>query len=215
MTNFFGWRKGLMESILGLNMSGKIRLFVALFPPPAVVEALAAPVRRLAAALPGEAVTWTAPEQIHLTLNFIGNVEPAAAGLLENAVREACRGGRAFPLRARGLGCFPSPARARILWAGLEATGGTLEALKANLDAALARLGCPPETRPFHPHLTIGRVKSLRPGDGRTLAAALGEFRQTDFGQWTAEQIELMQSTLLPAGAKYSSLAKFELANAY
>jgi 2'-5' RNA ligase len=193
-----------------MSMS-EVRLFVAVFPPAPVADRLSEAARRLAATVPNQAVAWTVAEQIHLTLHFIGNVCQDRIGEFEQKVREACRDVGPFTIQARGLGCFPSVARARILWAGLEGGSGRLERLKANLDAALSKLGCVPESRPFHPHLTLGRVKVLSASAARALAAAMGEFRDTVFGDWTVSQIDLMQSTLLPAGAKYSTIRSFAI----
>jgi 2'-5' RNA ligase len=191
--------------------NAKIRLFVAVFPPPEVVERLTEAARGLAGGLSPRAVAWTRPEQIHLTLNFLGHVERTKVEEFQRAVAAACRRGESLLLRARGLGCFPSPARARILWAGLGGAVATAEELKGSLDESLAPLGYVQDTRPFQPHLTIGRVKSLNGGDRRHLTATLPQWREADFGSWTAERVDLMQSVLSPAGSEYSSVQSFPL----
>jgi 2'-5' RNA ligase len=189
-----------------------IRLFVAVFPPAGVVERVTEAARELAGGLSPTAVAWTRPEQIHLTLNFLGHVERGKAEGFQRAVAAACRDGGPFHLRARGLGCFPNPARSRILWAGLGEAVAALEGLKGMLDEGLAPLGYVPDAQPFHPHLTLGRVKLLNGGDRRHLAAALPQWRETDFGSWTVERVDLMQSVLLPGGAKYERVQSFPLA---
>jgi len=189
----------------------KIRLFVAVFPPAEVVQRLDQAIPSLAGGLSRRAVAWIRPEQIHLTLNFLGNVERAKLEALQRAVETACRHGEPLLLRARGLGCFPSAERARILWAGLGGAVAAVEGLKATLDAGLAPLGYVPDTRHFHPHLTIGRVKLLNGGDRRHLAATLPQWREADFGSWTVERVDLMQSVLLPAGAEYAPVQSFPL----
>jgi 2'-5' RNA ligase len=149
-------------------------------------------------------VAWTRPEQIHLTLNFIGNVQREGVAGFEQAVEAASLRGQRHVLRVGGLGCFPSLLRARIIWAGLSGDGAALAELKRFLDESLERLGCVPEKRPFQPHLTIGRVKQWNSGDKRLLAGALPPWAGADFGSCAVERLDLMQSVLSPAGAKYA-----------
>jgi 2'-5' RNA ligase len=191
-----------------------IRLFVAVFPPAEVVRQVTEAARGLASGLSPKAVAWTRPEQIHVTLNFLGNVERAKVEAVARAVESACRRGEPHLLRARGLGCFPSPARPRIIWAGLGGAVAALDALKQSLDEDLAQIGHVAETRPFHPHLSIGRVKLLNAGDRRHLAATLPSWRETDFGPWTVERVELMQSVLSPQGAEYARVQSYPLPGA-
>jgi 2'-5' RNA ligase len=192
-----------------VTSNANIRLFVAIFPPPQLVEQLAKAARSLADDLSPRAVSWTRPEQIHLTLNFLGNVERARLEYFQRAVESACRRGEPFSLRARGIGCFPTPTRPRILWAGLDGATAALEKLKAELDAHLAPLGYAPDPRPFQPHLTIGRVKLLSSGDRRHLTATLPQWRETEFGPCPVERVDLMQSLLSPRAAKYSIIESF------
>jgi len=182
----------------------RIRLFVAVFPPAEVLPRLTEAARGLARGLSPKAVAWTRPEHIHLTLNFIGNVERARTAQFERAVEAACRRAEPLLVRARGLGCFPNAARPRIIWAGLDGATDALEGLKRTLDENLAGLGYVADKRPFQPHLTIGRVKQLNGGDRRSLAANLPRWVEADFGSWTVERVDLMQSVLSPAGAEYS-----------
>jgi len=187
------------------------RLFVAVFPPPEVARRLTEAAGDFGGGFSPKAVAWTRLEQIHLTLNFLGNVKRIRVEECARAVEAACRLGETHLLQARGFGCFPSPAQPRIIWAGLGGAVAILEALKRALDASLASLGYTPDKRPFHPHLTIGRVKLLNSGDRRHLAAALPRWSEADFGPWTVERVDLMQSMLAPAGAKYARIQSFSL----
>jgi len=188
-----------------------IRLFVAVFPTAEVAQRLNEAAHGLASGLSPKAVAWTRPEQIHLTLNFLGNVERASMEELARAVEATCRRGEIHLLQARGLGCFPSPARPRIIWAGLGGAVAVLAELKRTLDESLARLGYAPETRPFQPHLTVGRVKLLNGSDRRHLAATLPPWREAEFGRWTVERVDLMQSVVWPGGAEYAQVQSFQL----
>jgi RNA 2',3'-cyclic 3'-phosphodiesterase len=187
------------------------RLFVAVFPPPEIQQRLAEATRDLESGLSPKAVAWTRPEQIHLTLNFLGNVECSRVDEFARTIEQTCLRSKPHLLRAQGIGCFPSASRPQIIWAGLAGAVAVLQELKKSLDESLAKLGYVPETRPFHPHLTIGRVKQLKAADRRHLAATLPPWREKEFGSWTAERIDLMRSTLSPTGAKYALLQSFAL----
>jgi 2'-5' RNA ligase len=188
-----------------------MRLFVAVFPPAEVTRQLAEAARGLASGLSTNAVAWTRAENIHLTLNFLGNLERAKVEAIAREVQAACKRRETHLLQARGLGCFPSPTRPRVIWAGLDGSVAVLSELKRILDENLASLGYTPETRPFQPHLTLGRVKLLNAGDRRHLAAALPAWREAAFGPWTVERVDLMQSVLSPDGAEYTHIQSFPL----
>jgi 2'-5' RNA ligase len=111
-----------------------------------------------------------------------------------------------------GLGCFPNPKRPRVIWAGLRGEVKELEALKNQLEPGLVKLGYIPEKREFHPHLTLGRVKEMSPRDRQELATAVEQLRDTDYGDWKIERIDLMQSQLAQSGARYTVLRSFPLA---
>jgi 2'-5' RNA ligase len=182
------------------------RLFVAIFPPAHIVARLQAAVAELGRGIPARAIRWTRPGQIHLTLNFLGAIATARVPEIQSAVRAACDGHRRHTVRATGLGCFPNRSRPRILWAGLAGDLRPAENLKKAMDAALLACGCVGEDRPFHPHLTIGRVAELNAAGRRELAEALVREQGRDFGEWEAGSVELMESVLSPQGAAYCLL---------
>jgi RNA 2',3'-cyclic 3'-phosphodiesterase len=194
-------------------MPEKLRLFVAIFPSGGVVDALQKVVRELSANSPSRAVSWTEPEQIHLTLHFLGGVEREKLCGFEAALETVCKTAQAFPLRARGLGAFPGIKRPRIIWAGLRGALESLETLKSQLEPQFVELGYVPEKRPFHPHLTIGRVKEMNRRQEQSLARDLDQHRETDFGEWTVQRVDLMQSQLTPTGSRYTLVKSFNLAN--
>ena len=189
------------------------RLFVAIFPPADIVKSLQAVVAGLGKGIPPRAIRWTRPEQIHLTLNFLGSIEAARVPEIESALRDACDRHRPHKVRIAGLGCFPNPTRPRIIWAGLAGDLRPLENLKKSLDAGFLAGGCVCEDRPFHPHMTIGRASPLNPAGRRQVAEALARERGRDFGEWQMERVDLMQSMLSPQGAAYSALQSILLDN--
>jgi 2'-5' RNA ligase len=182
------------------------RLFVAIFPPAHVVTSLRAAVAGLAKAVPARAIRWTRPEQVHLTLNFLGSIAIARIPEIASALEAACHGHRQHKVRVAGLECFPNWSRPQIIWASLAGDLRPLENLKKSIDAHLQASGCASENRPFHPHLTIGRTRELNAAERRQVAEALAREQERDFGEWQVGSIELMQSVLSPQGAAYDTL---------
>jgi 2'-5' RNA ligase len=187
------------------------RLFTALFPPAHVVSRLQAAVAGLEMGIPARAIRWTRPGQIHLTLNFLGAIAMARVPEIESAFRAACDAHRRHAVRVAGLGCFPNRNRPRIIWAGLAGDLRPVENLKMAMDANFLACGCAGEDRPFHPHLTIGRVGDLNSEGRRELAEALAREQERDFGEWEVGKVDLMQSVLSPQGAVYGPLQSIML----
>ncbi|HVO36298.1 MAG TPA: RNA 2',3'-cyclic phosphodiesterase [Gemmatimonadales bacterium] len=180
-----------------------MRLFVAVNLPAAerrVAYEAAAPLR--AARLP---VKWVGEDSIHITLRFLGEVDEANVAPIGEALAAAVRPARPFDVSLGGVGAFPSMARPRVVWIGVE-RHPALELLAHDVEKALMALDFEPELRPFHPHLTLGRAeRSARP-------AAFGRFEQLAGtigyqGLIPVESVDLMQSVLGPQGATYTVLS--------
>jgi len=188
-----------------------LRLFVALDPPELVrrrLAALQAELKRAAGRAAGE-VRWAAPESVHLTLQFLGGVPEERRPAIEAAVRAAAASSAPIHLAVSGTGAFPSVRRARVVWAGITGDVGPLGELVTALGRALAPLGFTPETRPFSPHLTLGRARDGRGAAG--LAAALGHAGEGPSASWRAGEVVLFQSHLSPHGARYEALSRAPL----
>jgi 2'-5' RNA ligase len=196
------------------NEKKKKRLFIAIFPTPEVLASLALAVSKLANDFPPPAIRWTPPPQIHLTLNFLDGIETHRIIDFATTLDALSRQHPPFELIASGVGCFPSLRRPRIVWAGLQGQTDLLAHTKVSLDSVLEKLGYTPEDRPFHPHLTLGRVSELNPRRCETFTSALASFETVHFGQWRARQIDLVESILSPQGAHYSVLQSFPLTGA-
>jgi 2'-5' RNA ligase len=130
------------------------RLFVAVEVPPEVRAALEAALAPWREALP--AARWVPPQHLHVTLRFLGGVRPDLVDGVSAAVGAAARTVAPVVTRLDGLGAFPTPGRARVLWAGLEDGPGRMAGLALAIDTALAPT-FRPEARPFRPHLTVAR----------------------------------------------------------
>lgn len=147
---------------------------------------------------------WVRPENIHLTLKFLGNIDAADTAKITAAMMNAVQDQMPFSLVAKGVGVFPGIRRPKVVWVGLSGQRQSLLELQGALDANLADIGYPKETRPFKGHLTIGRIK--RAPDSKTVAEMLqvhADFRSDEF---RVNQIILFKSELQHAGAVYSKL---------
>jgi 2'-5' RNA ligase len=151
-------------------------------------------------------VAWVGRDNFHLTLKFLGNVDPGRLEGIVAALGSAAAGCGPFELSVAGLGAFPSPTRPRVLWAGLDEGATEAARLAERVDGALAQLGFERETRAFSPHVTLGRVREPRRQPG--LAEVL---RGGGFGRQHVDRLSLMQSTLSPRGARYTELAALPL----
>jgi 2'-5' RNA ligase len=161
---------------------------------------------RLRGDVPPGLVRWVRPEGMHLTLKFLGDVPVAQVESIANAVSQTCEEHAPFGCSVSGLGCFPNPARPRVVWVGIQEPSGALASLQRDVDRAVSRLGFEPEGRRFHPHLTLGRIKSR----DREAVAILGEYisrARVTVGSIQATAVHLMRSDLLPGGAVYTPLA--------
>ncbi|HUP18986.1 MAG TPA: RNA 2',3'-cyclic phosphodiesterase [Gemmatimonadota bacterium] len=182
-----------------------VRSFVALPCPPGLREAIAA--ARPAWRAAGEGVRWARPEQLHLTLRFLGPAGPLRLPALDEGLAAAAAVAPPVRLRPAGPGAFPGWRRPRVLWLGLDG-GPALDALAGAVEGAARVAGFPEESRPFQPHLTLGRVSDLRAA--RRCVAVVREWRP-DAGTEEVSEIVLYRSDLEPGGARHSALARYRL----
>jgi 2'-5' RNA ligase len=185
-----------------------MRLFVALEIPSEVRENLAALVKSLRAVSPQ--TRWVRPENLHVTLKFIGEVAEARLAAVRSAL-SSVRSEQPATLEFRGLGFFPDEKHPRVFWAGIKASPN-LKTLAANIDKAMEKLGIPLEKRPFSPHLTLARFEPPRLPE--KLRAAIQENAARDFGSLRTGQFHLIESKLKPTGAEYTTLESFRFAEA-
>ncbi|MBX0327295.1 RNA 2',3'-cyclic phosphodiesterase [Oscillochloris sp. ZM17-4] len=181
-----------------------MRLFIALDLPDHARAALAEAQSRLRRC--GHAVRWAAVDGLHLTLQFLGEADPARVPDLLAAL--AAIPAPAFPLRLGGLGAFPSSARPRVIWAGLAGDLGALGALQRAVTDATAPLGFIPEDRPFAPHLTLGRARQdVGAAQIDALAAALRAAAPPAPVAWDVGRPLLFESRSTPQGVVYTIVA--------
>jgi 2'-5' RNA ligase len=188
------------------------RLFVALEPTEAVRRRIRTAETELRRAV-GRAETeirWVDPENVHLTLQFLGAVPEERVADVAGAVAEVARSAPGpLSLEVRGAGGFPNARRPRVVWLGVGGDLAALRALVADLGRRLAPLGFPPEDRPFTGHLTLGRAREGRGNPG--IAGALAGAREEEAVAWRATEIVLFESHLSPKGARYEAVARAPL----
>ncbi|HSG29859.1 MAG TPA: RNA 2',3'-cyclic phosphodiesterase [Candidatus Krumholzibacterium sp.] len=152
---------------------------------------------------------WIPPENFHLTLKFLGDTDRSTLSAIEDAACEVAAATSGFELVFGDFGGFPDLKRPRVLFYGITEGFRHLAALAGRIDEATAKLGFPPETRPFKAHLTLARIKSeLSPG----LIARLEGFPPLPGGSRTlVDSFSLVRSHLSGSGASYERLAEFSL----
>ena len=181
-----------------------LRAFIAVAIPADIRAALVADQTRLKKL--GARVGWVAPENIHITMHFLGDIFGGQVAPLAAVLDEAAAGCAPFTVTINGLGFFGPPRSPRVVWAGVNDPQKQLTALQQQIESGIRALGLRTEERPFQPHLTLGRV---RPGGHAALSALTAALRQandTAYGCCTVNAVCLMQSRLEAAGAHYSLL---------
>jgi 2'-5' RNA ligase len=137
----------------------------------------------------GAGVRWVKPSSIHLTLKFLGNIQPAQVEDIALAVAQEIRDHPPITLCAAGLGAFPSRRKPRVIWIGMEGEVQRLNGIQALIENALEPLGFAREKRGFRPHLTIGRVKDRR--RLQSLVDAMATLDMEPFNSFDADEIIL------------------------
>jgi RNA 2',3'-cyclic 3'-phosphodiesterase len=154
-------------------------------------------------------VKWVQPDNLHWTLNFLGDVELREISDVCKAVIQATADFEPFEVATFGLGAFPSVHRPRTIWVGIREGREQMIALQDALAGRLAKLGYRPEHRRFEPHLTIGRVRSGR--DIADLARLINEHAQFDVGAMYVPEVVVFSSELHSSGATYQPLGRGKL----
>lgn len=151
-------------------------------------------------------VRWVAPENMHLTLKFLGDVSPSNMEFLMQMLRTEANNVDCFTIHLTGLGSFPSLKRPRVIYIGIHAPAG-LEALHRGIESASSRLGYESEERPFSPHLTLGRVKQHSTVLDQQKIRRCIEGTQVDvLGTARVDSVHLYKSELKPSGSVYTRL---------
>lgn len=189
-----------------------LRLFVALPVPSEIKSSFATAQSRLRDLLPRGSASWTRPENMHLTLRFLGDVSSSQLEPLTAKLAAATAGFGALPLVAERLGCFPDLRYPRVVWAWVhDAADRLAEFQQRVVTATNDYASSPPESR-FVGHVTLARLRQIKRPEAETVAAFVNGAVNQRFGEWTVDRLELIRSELAPSGSRYTTLATFPLA---
>ena len=188
--------------------AAQYRLFIALPVPQWVKQEIQLVQTRLRRELPEGCASWTRPEQWHLTLKFLGNVDTARVGALTDAVRVACERFTPLRLRAERVGCFPDLRKPRVVWVGVHDDENQLAGLAKAVEDAAAGFTAEKRQGGFTGHITVARMKNFKRPEAGILAGLAREMAERVLGEWTADAVELMRSELASDGAKHTCLAR-------
>ncbi len=152
-------------------------------------------------------VRWESPSKFHATIKFLGDTDESTIPRLVQRIDGVARRHAPFRVTYENLGAFPGRDHPRVIWIGCQNADGTLESVKKQLDGELAELGFEIEQRPFHPHVTMGRVKSEK-----GIQHLLSMMENLTFEPRTATigGLVLLKSVLSPQGAEYSLLRSIQ-----
>lgn len=190
-----------------LPARGALRTFAAVEVPDDLLKVLERVQAQLSAR--GVRARWVRPENLHLTLKFLGATPRERMEAVAAALEAAASAHGAFALTATGIGVFPNPRRPRVIWAGLSGATDALARLQEEIDRRLEAVGFPREARRFHGHLTLGRF--AEGATGRGIDAAIAAHAAERFGSFEVREVVLFQSELQAKGAVYTGLARASL----
>ena len=183
-----------------------MRSFIAIELPETAKSALAGLQQELKKT--GADVRWVKPENIHLTLKFLGNIEKNIIDSIVQILTGTCNKFEAFTLEIKGTGVFPSVKSPRVIW--VSANGKTtVTGIQLEIETGLSSLGFEREKRTFTPHLTLGRFKTSQ--GKRPLLDKVELFKDNSYGVINVRSISIMRSDLSPTGAKYTRIAEIPL----
>jgi RNA 2',3'-cyclic 3'-phosphodiesterase len=195
-------------------MAEAIRTFIAIELTPQLQRALAETQARFKRDPSARSVRWVAPENIHVTLKFLGDVDQARMAELQEAIASVCLTTRPFAITLGSAGAFPNLRRPNVVWVGAHGQIDRVSQLAQEIDDACAELGFSREERPFTPHLTLGRVKrEASPADRQQIGALIGKSPVGELGELQVGQVSVMKSELKPGGSVYTRLALCPFAN--
>lgn len=190
-----------------------MRIFCAVELPEDVRARVAAHIARLRAAaadLPLK-ISWERAEKLHLTLKFLGEIEAERIESLQHAAERAAGSVEKFEARLQDGGAFPARGNPRVLWLGLQDETDAIARLQERLEAECARENFPREARPFHPHITIARIRVPAAAPARHLAKLHSEMKFEPPASFNVNDLVVMRSELGAGGSRYTPLSRHEL----
>ena len=155
-------------------------------------------------------IRWTRPENIHLTVVFMGNIDESYVDVIDRSARNICRGYEPFNIFLNGIGIFGTRRNPRVIWIGLGGDIKKMAALRDDLSKSLKPLGIRQEKRPFKPHLTIGRFKK-QPAGPYNFNRILHRYKHLHTSEHTQKILTMYKSELRQRGAVYTKIRSWPL----
>ncbi len=190
-----------------MEEKNKIRSFIAIELPDPIVSAIHKVQKGIKSH--GLKLRWVKPENIHLTLKFLGDIHTEDVDGIGEAITSAVGDSPSLSLCGKGVGVFPNLRRPKVMWVGIGGETRNLVTLQKTIDENLENRGFPKEKRAFKGHLTIGRTKGHLNYD--RLVAAMREYLEYKTEPFTAREIILFKSDLKTGGAVYTKLVTIPL----
>ena len=189
------------------NSNEQYRLFIAIPVPEAIRTQIMRVQRELQRLLPPEAVRWTKADQFHLTLRFLGNVPSNCLSVLQESVHAVCTGSSRLFLEARGVGFFPDARSPRVVWVGIRERQNRLLPLQKKIAEAVRSFSGESSEDRFAGHVTLGRFRQLKHLNVNAIKGGAEKMKNRLFGQWAAEQIQIVRSELSGTGPRHRVMA--------
>jgi len=190
-----------------------LRAFIAIKIPPSLQEKLHREIDSLRTRLGRKLIRWVVPENIHLTLKFLGNTPITKLDTLNEILAAELTQFQSFEISVGKMGVFPNFSRPRVIWIGVE-DNGTLSSLQRSVERAASQIGSAQEKRRFSAHLTLGRVRQgIRSEARNQIRDVVEENSGLELGNIHVDAIHLFQSELKAKGAVYRSLYSIKLNN--
>lgn len=186
-----------------------IRTFIAVQLPDALKAEIEQIIGLLRRDRSRDPVRWVAPESLHLTLCFLGELPVSKVDVIGAILQGLGYAYDSFEVEVGGIGYFPNAEKAQVVYLGLSGNLKPLLALQHDLDTALQRNKLKPsEKHPFHPHLTLGRIdeRKVLEREITMLTQRVAAQDVAEVGTWVISDLSLMQSTLTPTGPIYTEL---------
>lgn len=203
------WKTTSSEIQSKPTMNSPIRTFIAIEVPDHVKDVLSNVVQTIQK-IELINVRWVRTESIHLTVKFIGDINPNLVPQIQTVLEDSARESSAFCLGLSNLGTFPSLFKPKVLWIGLQGELESLTKLQLSTEKQLESIGFPKSRIRFTPHLTLGRIRSaLTTNQLSRLSEALKD--PPTHIHWRVSELHLVQSTLTPTGALHHKLSTVSL----
>ena len=188
-------------------MAETLRTFIAFRLPENIISHIRRIQEKIKAC--GFRMGWVLPENIHLTLKFLGEIPKQDIDMVSQAMAETASLYSPISFSAKGIGVFPTVKRPRVLWIGLSGDTYPLIRMQKDLEERLDAVGFPKEDRGFKAHLTLGRAKGEI--DPKKLVEVMEKFSKAESERFIADKLILFRSELRPGGAVYSELHSVDL----